>query len=271
MLEDNERTAIVDQKFKYKSNVSNEIYKSHLFTRIAAVEVRFVNVNFSFCIFDSAYIRNCTFDGCIFTGCKFLDSNLVGSSFIECDFEYATFERTHVDNDILESDFPGRENIRLKFARSLRMNYKEIGDAKSVNRAIGIELQATEVHLKKTWLSKKHYYRSKYKGFLRLKQFLEWVEFKVLDLIWGNGESALKLFRFSLFVMISITLVDVLNSVNSNKVSEYVDIFFRSPQVLLGIEKPSFDQSWYATLILFIRLVLFAFFMSIIIKRFNRR
>lgn len=269
MLKDSGRTILIDNRFN--SDVKNERYLNHLFTRLVAKKIQFKDVDFRYCIFDSAYLRNCTFDDCNFTGCKFLDSNLVGSSFTGCIFDYATFERTHIDNDILESGCPSRENLRLRFSRSLRMNYKELGDAKSANRAISIELQATEEHLKKAWSSTESYYRKKYRGFSRLKSFFEWVEFKILDLIWGNGESTLKLLRFAIIVMVIITLVDVIKSGNSNQLNEYIETFFKSPQILLGTEKPVFNSSWYVTSILFTRLVLFGFFMSIIIKRFNRR
>lgn len=269
MLKDSGRITFIDQRFS--SNVENVQYENHLFNRLVAHKIEFKKVSFKYCIFDSAYLRYCTFEDCDFTGSKFLDSNLAGSSFNECTFDYVTFERTYVDNDILESRLPERENLRFKFSRSLRMNYKELGDAQSANKAIGIELQATEEHFKNTWSSNKRYYREKYRGFSRIKAFLEWGEFKVLDLIWGNGESTLKLFRFSMIVMLIITLVDVIKSGKHNQVSEYVEVFFKSPQILLGTEKPFFSQSWYVTSILFIRLVLFGFFMSIIIKRFNRR
>ena len=53
----------------------------------------------------------------------------------------------------------------MKFARTLRMNYQQLGFAESVNKAIQIELQATEIHLYKAWRSNEAYYRKKYAGF----------------------------------------------------------------------------------------------------------
>lgn len=139
--------------------MSKEKYINKLFERLVALKVEFKNVDFCYSIFDAAYIRNCSFEDCNFTGCRFVNCNLAGSSFNGCKFDYATFDKTHIDNDILEVGCPGHENLKLKFARSLRLNYQQIGDAKSANKAINIELQATEDHLHKAWKSKESYYR----------------------------------------------------------------------------------------------------------------
>ena len=47
----------------------------------------------------------------------------------------------------------------MRFARTLRMNYQQLGDARAANKAI--EIEATEIHLHKAWSSKQSYYRSK--------------------------------------------------------------------------------------------------------------
>ncbi len=271
MLKNSNKKMIIDQSFESNGDINHEKYTNHFFTRLVAKNVKFTNVDFRYSTFDAGYIRKCTFDSCNFTGCKFIDTNLLGSSFVGCKFDYSTFERTQIDDDILESGFPGMENLQLKFARNLRINYQELGDAKSVNKAIEIELQATGKHLRKAWSSRESYYRQKYKGWKRIKIFFEWAEFKALDLIWGNGESTFKLFRFTLIVLLIITLMDVFKFGNINKLSDYINSLSNSTQVLFGIEKPQFNSTWYMTIILVTRLVLFGFFMSIIIKRFNKR
>ena len=57
------------------------------------------------------------------------------------------------------------------------MNYQQLGDAKSANKAIGVELQATKQHLSKACWSKERYYRNKYKGWRRFWVSLEFFEF----------------------------------------------------------------------------------------------
>jgi hypothetical protein len=200
MLEDSARVIRTDKKFLGEERGGS--YNNSLFIRLVGKDVIFTNVNFMYCIFDGAYLRNCNFQSCDFTGCRFINSNLVGSSFSGCKFNYATFEKTLVDTDIMINSCPSEENLKLKFARSLRINYQQLGDAKAANKAISIELKATESHLYKAWSSKESYYRRKYKGFNRLTTFGEWLEFKTLDFIWGNGESTYKLIRAVLLVLL---------------------------------------------------------------------
>ena len=166
MLSDSNRVHQIDKKFD--DNVSNNQFMNHLFVRLVAKDKQFTKVDFKYSIFDTCYLRGCKFDSCDFTGCRFVGTNLHGAKFSGCKFEYSIFERTVVDNYILDTECPGSENLKMKFARTLRMNYQQLGDAESVNKAIRIELQATEVHLHKAWGSKESYYRKKYTGLKRL-------------------------------------------------------------------------------------------------------
>ena len=142
-------------------NIENERQnlRFKVFIRLNAKGVRFNNVSFLHCVFEGCYINSCVFDSCDFTGCRFVASNFHQTRFAGCDFRYATFERTHIDSEILDSEAPREENLRMHFSRSLRMNYQQLGDAKSVNKAISIELGATSAYLYKSWISKetRHY------------------------------------------------------------------------------------------------------------------
>lgn len=269
MLSDSNRIHQTDKKFD--SDVSGNQFANQLFVRLVAKKRLFTNVDFKYSIFDTCYLRNCTFDSCDFTGCRFIGTNLHGSSFSGCKFEYTNFERTIVDNDILDTGCPGHENLKMRFARTLRMNYQQLGDAKSANKAIGVELQASEVYLHKAWHSNESYYRKKHAGWKRAKAFFEWAEFKVLDLIWGNGESALKLLRAILLALFLMTLIDAIAFKDPQRLDSYAQSLLESPQVFLGTLSPKHYPNSYLTAILFVRLIAFGFFMSIIIKRFNRR
>lgn len=137
-----------------RADVVGAKWHNVMFIRLVAKSRTFKNVEFKYCIFDSCYFRDSTFDSCDFTGCKFVSTNMHGATFSGCKFDYAIFERTLVDDDILSSSCPGHENLRLRFARSLRVNYQQIGDAVAANKAIKIELEATGAHLLKAWHSK---------------------------------------------------------------------------------------------------------------------
>ena len=160
MLSNSNRIQETDKKFS--EDVENVQFINHLFVRLVAKGKRFSKVDFKYSIFDTAYLRNCTFDSCDFTGCRFIDTNLYGSTFTGCKFDYSNFERTLVTSDILDTECPGHENLKMKFARTLRINYQQLGDALSVNKAIKVELTATKIHLLKAWDSNESYYRKKF-------------------------------------------------------------------------------------------------------------
>lgn len=265
MLKENSRESLVD--YIVDSDCTNKNYSNKLFIRLVAKGKRFTNVDFKYSIFDSSYLRNCSFDSCDFTGCRFVAVNFYGSSFHGCKFDYATFERTIIDSDILDVSCPGWDNLKMKFARTLRMNFQQIGDTKGVNKAIKIELDATEVYLYKAWSSNEAYYRNKYQKWKRIHMFFDWLIFKILDFIWGNGESTYKLLRTAMLFLLTMYIVDIICFRPYN----YLNSFIEMPSIFLGILSPENYPALYLALIVFVRLVIMGFFMSIIIKRFNRR
>ena len=91
-----------------------------------------------------------------------------------------------------------RKLKNVKFARTLRVNYQQLGDAASANKAIQVELKATEIHLHKAWSSNESYYRKKYAKWRRAKAFAEWVRVQDPGLYLGQWESTIKLIRSTL-------------------------------------------------------------------------
>ncbi|KTD61890.1 pentapeptide repeat-containing protein [Legionella spiritensis] len=248
-------------------NLSNENFEKNIFVRVVAMKKTFNNVDFKYCVFDSVYFRSCKFNSCDFTGSKFINSNLRGSSFSNCDFKYSSFDKTKVDNDILHNSAPSEENWKLDFARTLRTNYQQLGDSKSVNMAIQIELASTEEHLRNAWKSKKQYYRGKYQGIDRLQMFFEWLAHKFLGYIWGNGESGWRIVKSLLIIFILLALIDAsIFSTNCN----FLDSLIRAPSIFFGTITPQYP-SFYLTTITVIRLVIIGLFISLIVKRLNRR
>ena len=256
---------------KIDSDVINEDCSNKLFLRLISKGKRFENVDFKYTIFDTCYLRNCVFDSCDFTGCRFTGSNLYGSSFIGCIFDYVYFERTTIDDEILSVGCPRVENLKLKFARTLRQNFQQLGDSKAVNKAIKVELQATEVNLKKSWKSNESYYRKKYNGPKRVFKFFEWATFIMLDFIWGNGENVWKLVRSIVLFLLCMSIYDVVYFKNVINLSDYFHSFWETPSIFLGIKSPTNYPSIYLAFIATMRLLAIGFFLSILIKRFNRR
>jgi hypothetical protein len=89
--------------------------------------------------------------------------------------------------------------------------------------------------------------------------------------MWGNGESTWKLVRSSCIVLMFIALVDLFIFKDPQSPGNYIDALVQAPQIFFGISTPRNYPGLYLTLIVIVRLVAFGFFMSIIIKRFNRR
>jgi hypothetical protein len=263
------KTISIDEKFD--SNESETKLSNYVFTRLVAKKKKFTNVNFRYSTFDACYLRDCHFDSCDFTGCRFTNSNLHESKFVGCKFDYATFEKTNIDPHILDTECPRFENLRLRFARTLRTNFQQLGDASAVNRAMRVELDATALHLWKAVWSSEEWYRRHYKGLDHLRVFFELIAFRLLDFIWGNGESIGRLMRFVLIVLAMLTFIDVSSSGNANAVSSYIDSFAKSFQFFFGALTPEDYSKTYVASITCVRLVVVGFFLSIIIKRLGWR
>ncbi len=241
------------------------------FVRLVATKKKFTNCDFSYSQFDLAYFRNCTFDSCKFVGCRFAQSNLRGSQFVGCSFEYAEFSHSQLDAEILDIGCPGQENMQQKFARTLRVNFNQIGDAVAANKAIKIELEAARIHLYKAWNSRESYYRKKYSGIKRLQMFLEWLEFRILQTFWGNGESPLILLRSLSILILAIALGDVFFLRDPMLLRSYLGALASAPQVLLGIEQPASFTGLVLALIAALRYIMLACLVSILVKRLSRR
>jgi hypothetical protein len=256
---------------RFAEDESNASYSNHVFIRLVAKDRTFSRVSFKYCIFDGCYLRDCKFLSCDFTGSRLSSSNFHGSSFSDCKFEYATFEKTQITPDILATQAPYLENLKARFARSLRINYQQLGDAEAVNKAIKIELQATKTHLYEAWHSGKDYHRRKYPGWKRIGVFFRWLWFMLQHFLWGNGESALRLLGAILVLFLLMAVYHAYYASDPSHVRSYWEGLCLAPQVYLGVRTfPQYGHS-YIAIIAATRLLSFAALTSIIIKRFNRR
>lgn len=269
MFSSSERLKHEDQKIE--NNISDANLSNRLFMRVSAKGIHFKKVDFKYGIFDGCYFRKCTFESCDFTGSKFKETNLHGTVFDGCKFDYSLFERTFVDDNILSTGCPGFENLKLRFARALRVNYQQIGDYDAVNKAIKVELDATGVYLFKAWHSNESYYRKEYRRGKRFKYFVKWLSFWCLEAIWGNGENVLGLLRAIgiIFILIAISYVFILGDKRS--LLDYWYALGIAPSIFLGVLMPPEYPKLIVSFIVLARLIMVGFFLSIVIKRFNRR
>ena len=241
------------------------------FQRVCAQDLNFEQKNFDYTVFDNSYFRNCTFLDCSFTGCKFIGSNFRGSKFRGCDFRYAIFERTIITETLLDTSFPSEENLQLSLARTLRLNFQSLGDNEAVNKAIGLELAAKKVYLKKSWNCNEGYYHRKYEGWLsKTKMFLKWLNFVIMDALWGNGENFIKLFRSTVFILAIMSIIHIVVT-EDKSFSDFVNIYCYMPEIFFGLKQPSSYHGSYLTLITITRFGLFGLGMSILVKRLSKR
>lgn len=271
---------LVDNRQFYVLNGNK--FANHLFTRAIAKNIIFENIDFSKTYFENSYLRDCRFIRCNFEGAKFTGCNLIGSYFDDCNFDYVNFERTFVDDEIFNCA-PKKDNLKYKFARSLKLNYASIGDYMKSSKAVSIELAATKSHLKDSWLSGDPYYRTKYGGLQRtVEQFWKWFKVSLLDFVWGNGESLWRLVRFNLIIFSLLTLYDIVEkSVTQISILEIIEVFLiKVPSNYFGIiiKQEGGDQNyfeyypnWLSLFLVVTRLICFGLLMSIIIKKYNRR
>lgn len=262
------RESLLDKKFDV--DVENAKYINKLFLRLVAKNKTFRNVDFKYSIFDTCYLRGCRFDSCDFTGVRFLASNFHGATFSGCKFDYALFERTWLEPEILETECPATENLKARFARTLRTNFQQIGDIKGVNRAATVEIRATEEHLYKIWASNEAYYRRKYSGWRRFRGLVEWQGFVLLGLFWGNGESVWRLLRSVLVIVMLIAFWDVVTRGDPLDLREYLAAFGTALAVFIGVIPDGYPKA-IAAVATFLRLVTIGCFLTIFVKRFSRR
>lgn len=246
-------------------------YKNKIYVRLNAKGKKFTKVSFEHCIFDSCYMNSCVFDTCDFTGCRFVGCNLHLSKFVDCSFRYAVFERTLLEDDQIFKEAPKEDNLKMRFARSLRMNFQQVGDAKAVNHAILLELSATSSYLYKSWTSTEKYYKDKYGGLARAYQFSKWVSFKFFDIIWGNGESITKLARTIFIFLIGVAFFDMHLSPKNMSFIDFPNSFEQAVGLFFGSVSYTSYPSLFVSLIIAVRLISLALLTSILVKRLGRR
>lgn len=256
LIEDKEFEGEVVESFERKELV-----------RVFAVDVTFKGVVFKQAVLINCYFRNCTFIRCDFTGAQIKDSNLKGSSFEGCQFRYATWDKTLLDEEFLDRCLPPEENLARDLVRSLRVNFTQIGNYEAVNKAAAIEVALTGKHLFNAAYSKQAYYRTmqKYKGLHRFTYVGRHLQWKALELLWGNGESLLRVFLSGAIAIMGAAL---LLSAKANLL--YVEAFSLSFLSFWGVEQQQVPIA-LATVLTISRFVFFGLFMAILVKRLSRR
>lgn len=263
-LQDNKKPRLEDAEFT--SDLADKDFSRHECVRLYAVSRTFNKVSFKQANLVECYFRNCRFLNCDFTGAFIKDSNLRGTQFENCSFKYTTWEKSHVDDDFLDNCLPSEENLARDLVRSLRVNFAEIGNYEAVNRAASIEVRLTGQHLYKAAYSKESYYRSKYKRWSRVAHALQHLRWKVLDLLWGNGESIARIVISSFLAIILVSLAYA----REPRV-KFSDALLESVWHFWGKQYATPLPPDYALALTVTQFFAFGLFMAVLVKRLSRR
>jgi hypothetical protein len=257
----------VIQHKEFRGQVRDTDLSVRRLSHVFAVNVAFFDVNFKQCDFANCYFRNCRFIRCNFTGATIKESNFRGAQFEECDFRYTSWEKTILDERFLDTCLPSEENLARDLARSLRVNFSQIGNYEAVNKAASIEVSLTGQHLYNAAYSRQSYYRGKYKGWSRMSHALSHARWKALDLLWGNGESIL---RVALSTLVVVTVAALVLTRDHSQLS-FSEALWSAFLGFWGIQGGTRLPDFYAVVLTIVRFILFGLFMAILIKRLARR
>lgn len=254
-----------------------EPFKNSVYTRVFVVGENIIikNISFEHSYFIDCKLRKVRFENCSFVNCFFNNCDFSRSSFINCDFKYSNFKNTIVDVDIFNSA-PREHNLLLKFAISLRINYRELGQKNNEDIATQHEINANRKHLYDSWKSKDPYYRKKYQGFERFEKFIEWIYFKLNDLIWGNGESLTRLILSGILLVALLSIIATISMGNNFSLNQIVSNIINSLYYFIGsIDnqdiKIIFKNSYVQHMIVIFRTIFFGLLISILIRKYSRR
>jgi len=258
--------------FEVTSSVHDGNYSSHHFKSVSAKAKTFSNVIFHQCIFESTYFRNCKFINCDFQGSIFKDCYLHGSIFANCSFWYVRFEKCQIDDDLIDHCLPKEENLARDLVRSLRINYAQIGSPEGVNKAAAHEVELTGRHYFKAAFPTSEYYQlAKYSGWNRIRYIFKYFNWKLLDVLWGNGESPSRVLRNAgLCVTLGVAAWHLSDprgfDLFLSRMISAIAYFFSCPY-------PSGETLplWLSVWITIGRIVLTALFLAIVVKRLARR
>lgn len=262
-----EHTKLIIENEEFYDEIRGEDYSVRRLSRVFAKGVAFTDVSFKQCDFANCYFRNCRFIRCDFTGATIKESNFRGAQFEGCDFRYTSWEKTILDEHFLDTCLPSEENLARDLVRSLRVNFAQIGNYDAVNKAASMEVSLTGKHLYNAAYSGQSYYRSKYKGLSRISSAIGHAQWLILDLLWGNGESILRVALSGLVVVIIAATFMVYN----HSQLAFLDALWSAFSGFWGIQVGTKLPEAYAVILTIFRFILFGLFMAILVRRLSKR
>ncbi len=228
--------------FLTKSEIIKQNYQYHQFELTSAINVTFLNCDFSNTRIKDSYFRKCKFIHCNFTGSKISDSSFRNSTFDNCNIQFMQIKNTLIDLKELVINFPNETGITLELIQSLKKNYEGIGDRKILKEIIKLEIFFTrEEHSEKlkSIFIKDDYYHDKNDTFdKKFKVIGNYLHFH-FNRLWGHGEFATPLFilLISTFIFSAIVL-----SLKANTPYNFFSYLKLSFKYFLGLNKTDYTS-----------------------------
>lgn len=172
--------------------------------------------------FEDSYFRKAEFENVHFTGSSFRFCNFDKASFQACDFRYCNFYHCRLPKEEIIACLPLEHNLRRDLARNLRANYEMIGDKKSADTFLDIEIQSNEAELGAIFWSKTKYYKNHYNLLDQVKSGLKFMGSKFSGLTWGHGHSVGRLFASYFIITFLLSLMTYFGKTNFRDLNDGV-------------------------------------------------
>lgn len=232
------------------------------------------------CVFEDVYLRNAKFEHVKFIGSKFRNCNLEKASIKECHFNYCTFERTLLNSDAMIDNLPKEPNLKRDLARNLKKNFEGLGDKKTADVFLDIEIEAQEEDLAGAFWGHTDYYREHYPTFIkRFGAGLEFLLSKMAGIFLGYGHRIDKLIISFIILTCILGLITyqssslfIVDSQEPSRVLKFSESIYFAFTVMLGIRTSHFlPVSESAKLLLFILGLLRVLFLPLLAATFYRK
>ena len=157
------------------------------FKRVALKDGVIRNSRFTQSVFSDCYFRNTKFKTVDFTGSVFVNCNFKGAGFQSCNFRYCTFINSSVPVDEIKSCLPSEHNMRNDLCRNLKVNFQSIGDKKSSDLFLRLELSALRHEMACIFTEKSQYYKENFSTIDKVKNFASWLKLIASGFMYGHG------------------------------------------------------------------------------------
>ncbi len=197
-----------------KIRISDVNISASSFIRLGMKEEVIKDCAFTQSNFEDSYFRKAEFKNVRFTGSSFRFCNFDKASFQACDFRYCNFYHCKLPGDEIIACLPREPNLRRDLARNLRSNFEMIGDKKTADIFLDIEIQANENLSKSIFLSKTEYYKNHYNLLDQVREGLKFLGSKFSGLVWGYGHRVGRLFLSYIAITIFCALITYFGKIN---------------------------------------------------------